>query len=82
MPGNTFSTAENIGVLTSFTYNDAISNLDVVDFYKFSLTGTNNIILQLSGVTDNFLYAKIYYDRNDNGFIDSGDELDSRHLRK
>ncbi|MFN7414052.1 MAG: hypothetical protein ACK5RT_09115, partial [Dolichospermum sp.] len=79
MPGNTFSTAENIGVLTSFTYNDAISNLDVVDFYKFSLTGTNNIILQLSGVTQNYLYAKIYYDSNNNDLIDSDDELYSNY---
>ncbi|MBX9257734.1 hypothetical protein H1Q63_28065, partial [Desmonostoc muscorum CCALA 125] len=75
MPGTTFTTAQNIGVLTSFNYNDAIANASPVDFYKFSLTGTNNITLLLNGVTQNYLYAKIYYDSNNNGLIDNGDEL-------
>ncbi|WP_392535780.1 calcium-binding protein [Nostoc sp. C117] len=75
MPGTTFTTAQNIGILTSFNFNDAIANANPVDYYKFSLTATNNITFLLNGVTQNYLYAKIYYDSNNNGLIDNGDEL-------
>ncbi|UXE58898.1 MAG: hypothetical protein KA717_23210 [Woronichinia naegeliana WA131] len=75
-PGSTFNTAYNIGNLAGTrTFTESISTTDISDYYKFSLTGTNNITLQLSGVTQNYLYAKIYYDSNNNGLIDSGDEL-------
>ncbi|MCF2147952.1 hypothetical protein IQ276_016265 [Desmonostoc muscorum LEGE 12446] len=29
----------------------------------------------MNGVTQNYLYAKIYYDSNNNGLIDNGDEF-------
>ncbi|MDZ8264702.1 pre-peptidase C-terminal domain-containing protein [Nostoc sp. ChiQUE01b] len=77
MPGTTFTTAQNIGILTSFNYNDAIANANPVDYYKFSLTGTNDINVILSGVTQSYVNAKIYYDKNNNGLIDSGEQLAS-----
>ncbi|MEH2247171.1 calcium-binding protein [Nostoc sp.] len=77
MPGTTFTTAQNIGILKYFNYNDAIANASPLDYYKFSLTSTNNITLLLNGVTQNYLYAKIYYDKNNNGLIESGEQLDS-----
>ncbi|MDF5737751.1 MULTISPECIES: hypothetical protein [unclassified Nostoc] len=77
MPGTTFTTAQNIGILKSFNYKDAIANASPLDYYKFSLTSTNNITLLLNGVTQNYLYAKIYYDKNNNGLIESGEQLDS-----
>ncbi|MGF2040454.1 MAG: FG-GAP repeat domain-containing protein, partial [Nostoc sp. CmiVER01] len=64
MPGTTLPTAQNIGILKSFNYNDAITNANPVDYYKFSLSSTNDITLLLSGVIQNYLYAKIYYDKN------------------
>ncbi|HAG80503.1 MAG TPA: VCBS repeat-containing protein, partial [Cyanobacteria bacterium UBA12227] len=33
--------------------------------------------LLTNGVTQNSLYTKIYYDKNNNGVIDSGDEINS-----
>ncbi|MEH2444135.1 MAG: VCBS repeat-containing protein, partial [Nostoc sp.] len=75
MPGSTLATAQNIGVLTSFNYNDAIGNTNPVDYYKFSLTGTNNITLLLKGVIQNYLNAFIYYDSNNNGLIETGEQL-------
>jgi hypothetical protein len=77
-PGNTLGTAYNIGTLSGTqTITEFVGSVDRLDFYKFSLTGTNNISLQLSGVTDNYLYAKLYYDSNNNGLIDSGEQLNS-----
>ncbi|WP_234300981.1 Calx-beta domain-containing protein [Sphaerospermopsis aphanizomenoides] len=75
MPGSTLLTAENIGVLTSYNYNDSISSTSPLDYYKFSLTSTNNITLQLSGVTQNYLAATIIYDSNNNGIIDTDDDI-------
>ncbi|WP_413174688.1 Calx-beta domain-containing protein [Anabaena azotica] len=75
MPGSTLLTAENIGILTSYNYNDSISSTSPLDYYKFSLTSTNNISLKLTGVTQNYLYATIIYDSNNNGLIDSGDKI-------
>ncbi|MGF2011036.1 MAG: FG-GAP repeat domain-containing protein, partial [Nostoc sp. DedVER01b] len=75
MPGSTLATAQNIGVLTFFNYNDAIANANPIDYYKFSLIGTNNITLLLSGVTQNYVNAFIYYDSNNNGLIESGEQL-------
>ncbi|MCW5316966.1 hypothetical protein GTQ43_25060 [Nostoc sp. KVJ3] len=75
MPGSTLATAQNIGVLTSFNYNDAIANANPIDYYKFSLTSTNNITLLLKGVTQNYVNAFIYYDSNNNGLIESGEQL-------
>ncbi|MEH2324403.1 MAG: M10 family metallopeptidase C-terminal domain-containing protein [Nostoc sp.] len=77
MPGTTLKTAQNIGILTSFNYNDAITNANPVDYYKFSLTGTNDINLVLSGVAQSYVNAFIYYDKNNNGLIDSGEQLAS-----
>ncbi|MBX9257735.1 hypothetical protein H1Q63_28070, partial [Desmonostoc muscorum CCALA 125] len=75
-PGNTFSTAYNIGLLTgSQTFTEFVGNVDPIDYYKFSLTGTNDISLLLSGVTQNYLDAKIYYDSNNNGLIDTGEQI-------
>ncbi|MGF2038027.1 MAG: calcium-binding protein, partial [Nostoc sp. CmiVER01] len=77
-PGNTFSTAYNIGTLTgSQTFTEFVGNVDPIDYYKFSLTSTNDITLLLNGVTQNYLYAKIYYDKNNNGLIDTREELNS-----
>ena len=79
-PGNTLSTAYNLGNLTGTqTITEFIGSADRLDYYKFSLTGTNTITLQLSGLTDDYLYAKIYFDSNNNGLIDSGDELYSNY---
>ncbi|MEH2264581.1 MAG: VCBS repeat-containing protein, partial [Nostoc sp.] len=75
MPGSTLATAQNIGVLKSFNYNDAIANANPIDYYKFSLTSTNNITLLLNGVTQNYVNAFIYYDSNNNGLIESGEQL-------
>ncbi|BAY22242.1 peptidase-like protein [Calothrix sp. NIES-2100] len=80
MPGSTLATAHNIGVLTSFNYNDAVGNTNPVDYYRFSLTGTNDITLLLSGVTQNYVNAFIYYDSNNNGLIESGEQLYSTYV--
>ncbi|MEH2061550.1 MAG: hypothetical protein V7K50_04640, partial [Nostoc sp.] len=79
MPGSTLATAQNIGILKFFKYNDFVGNVNQVDYYKFSLTGTNNISLLLSGVTDNYLRAFIYYDSNNDGLIESGEQLYSTY---
>ncbi|WP_267923172.1 calcium-binding protein [Nostoc mirabile] len=81
MPGSTLATAQNIGVLKSFKYNDAVTNANPLDYYKFSLNGTNNISLLLSGVTQYYVNAAIYYDSNNDGLIQSGEELYSDYAR-
>jgi hypothetical protein len=79
MPGSTLNTAQNIGSLTSFSINDSITSASLIDYYKFSLTATKDIQLLLSNVTENYLEAAIYIDKNNNGLIDSGEELYSNY---
>ncbi|MHC5719561.1 MAG: FG-GAP repeat domain-containing protein, partial [Nostoc sp.] len=75
-PGSTLTTAYNIGTLTGTkTINEFVGNVDTVDYYKFSLSSTSNISLLLSGVTQNSVYAAIYYDSNNDGLIESGEQL-------
>jgi Ca2+-binding RTX toxin-like protein len=74
-PGSTLGTAQNIGTLTTFGINEALGTTSPIDFYKFSLTSTNSISLLLDGANQNYLYAEIYLDKNNNGLIDSGELL-------
>ncbi|MEH1846644.1 MAG: hypothetical protein V7L25_17025, partial [Nostoc sp.] len=53
--------------------------VDSVDYYKFSLTSTSNIALLLSGVTQAYVDAAIYYDSNNDGLIESGEKLYSTY---
>ncbi|MEH2262246.1 calcium-binding protein, partial [Nostoc sp.] len=80
-PGNTLSTAYNIGTLTTAqTIKEFVGNIDPVDYYKFSLTSTSNISLLLNGVTQNYVDAAIYYDSNNNGLLESGEQLYSTYV--
>jgi Calx-beta domain/RTX calcium-binding nonapeptide repeat (4 copies) len=74
-PGSTLGTAQNIGTLTSFSINEALGTTSPTDFYRFSLSNTNNISLLLNGATQDYLYAEVYLDKNNNGLIDSGELL-------
>ncbi|MEH1787074.1 MAG: VCBS repeat-containing protein, partial [Nostoc sp.] len=75
-PGSTLSNAYNIGTLTGTkSFTEFVGNVDTSDYYKFSLTSTSNISLLLSGVTQNSVYAAIYYDSNNDGLIESGEQL-------
>ncbi|MHC5827473.1 MAG: FG-GAP repeat domain-containing protein, partial [Nostoc sp.] len=75
-PGNTLSAAYNIGNLTGTkSFTEFVANVDTVDYYKFSLSSTSNINLLLSGVSQGYLRAFIYYDSNNDGLIESGEQL-------
>jgi Ca2+-binding EF-hand superfamily protein len=74
-PGNTFGTAYNIGNLTGTqTFKEFVGKTDPVDYYKFSLTGSSNVTLQLSGTSQGNVNAFIYFDGNNNGLIDAGEQ--------
>jgi RHS repeat-associated protein len=79
-PGNTPSTAYNIGNLTTTqTFKEFVGNTDPVDYYKFSLTSTSDVSLQLGGLSQGYVSAYIYYDANNNGLIDNGEQLYSTY---
>ncbi|MGL5834492.1 MAG: FG-GAP repeat domain-containing protein, partial [Waterburya sp.] len=74
-PGNNLNTALNIGNLSSLlTYQDFVGTLDGDDFYRFNLTQTSNVSLQLSGLSD-YAYVRLVADSNGNGLYDSGEIL-------
>jgi hypothetical protein len=75
-PGNSLATAHNLGNLSGINqFKEFVGSTDPIDFYKFSLTGTNDIKLILSGVQDDYLNVRICQDRNGNGLIDTGEVL-------
>jgi len=72
-PGNTASTALNIGVLNSTqNFNDFVGFNDRFDFYRFDLQLPSSFILSLDSTTDRVNVA-LYQDTNGNGQIDSGE---------
>jgi Ca2+-binding RTX toxin-like protein len=75
-PGNSLATANNLGTLSGIRqFKEFVGSVDPIDYYKFSLTGTNDIKLILSGVQDDYLNVRICQDRNGNGLIDTGEVL-------
>lgn len=54
-PGNSLQTATNLGMVGagSMTRSDAVSATDTVDFYRFSITGTNNFSATLGKLSAN-----------------------------
>lgn len=68
--------ARDLGVLTTAqTVSDSVGDTNSEDIYRFTLSATNNLSLQLTGLsTDADL--ELIRDANNNGAIDSGDVLD------
>jgi Ca2+-binding RTX toxin-like protein len=75
-PGNSFNTALNIGTIGSLkTFQDFVGTIDRYDVYRFDLTQTSNLSLNLAGLSD---YAKVELiaDINGNGQLDETWSLD------
>ena len=80
-PGNTLSTANNIGTLgfTAQTYSNSIGGTDTNDYYRFILSETRNLSLVLDGLSAD-ANLQLIRDANNNGVIDAGELLQSSAL--
>jgi Calx-beta domain/Peptidase M10 serralysin C terminal/RTX calcium-binding nonapeptide repeat (4 copies) len=74
-PGNTFNTAQQIGILTSFDTVESINGTNNLDFYAFTLSNPKNITLVLSGTSQSSLVSELFLDKNSNGIIEDGEKL-------
>lgn len=78
-PGSTLGQAFNLGVLsTQRLLNDYIGKLDLLDYYRFTLTQKTNLGVFVSGETQRtpiFIAA----DKNGNGVYDLGETIASRN---
>jgi subtilisin family serine protease len=73
--GNTLSTARNLGLLTTVqSFNDSVSNTDINDYYRFSLSSTSSVTLNLTGMTAD-ADMQLIRDANNNGIIDYGEVI-------
>ncbi len=76
-PGNSLSTALNIGTLSGTSiYKDFVGSTDRDDYYRFTLPSSSKFKLSLTDLTD-FVNAELIYDYNGNTQRDDGDSLDS-----
>jgi hypothetical protein len=74
-PGNTLGTAYDVGTLSGTrTFTDFVGSTDTSDIYRFSLSGTSNFNLSLTGLS-NDADVRLIQDINSNGIIDSNDEI-------
>lgn len=74
-PGDTLSTAYNVGLLSgSRNFTQYVGVLDKVDYYRFTLDHTSNVNLNLNGLNDRADLLLIY-DKNSNSQIDFGEFL-------
>lgn len=72
-PGNTLTTARDLGVLSSQqTIGDFVGTGDDADYYKFSLNQIQQLSATLTGTTERTA-LQIIYDANKNGVVDSGE---------
>jgi len=77
-PGSTLGTASNIGYLSgnTSTFKNFVGSADANEYYRFSLAGTSNFNLSLTGLTD-YADVQLVYDSNGNGQADSNETLAS-----
>lgn len=69
-PGNTLSTAYDIGSLSAtYTTSNFVSSSDTSDFYGFSLDSTSNFNLSLTGLSSD-ADVQLIQDLNGNGIFD------------
>ena len=80
-PGNTLSTATNIGTFgfTAQTYSNSIGGTDTNDYYRFNLSETRNLNVLLNGLSAD-ANLQVIRDTNNNGVIDAGEVLQSSVL--
>lgn len=74
-PGNTLSTARDIGVLSgTFTAREHVGFLDSDDFYRFTLGSPATLQFRVTGSSAN-TRIQLIQDINGNGIIDSGETI-------
>ncbi|NJL23520.1 MAG: hypothetical protein HC895_26230 [Leptolyngbyaceae cyanobacterium SM1_3_5] len=72
-PGNTLPAARNLGTLSgTSSQREYVGNFDLVDFYRFTLNNAGNFQARLN-TSD--AATSLFRDANNNGLIDSGEEL-------
>ncbi len=69
-PGSTLGTASDIGYLSgsTSTFKNFVGSANDNEYYRFSLAGTSNFNLSLSGLTDS-ANVQLIYDNNGNGQV-------------
>ncbi|MBD1851884.1 PPC domain-containing protein [Leptolyngbya sp. FACHB-711] len=76
-PGETTAIARNLGILSGdMRLSESVSNSDRLDYYKFTLSQISNINVNIDGVSSPALVS-LYFDANNNGLIDNGEQFDS-----
>jgi hypothetical protein len=76
-PSNVSTTAYDLGTLIAkATFRDFVGTSDRDDYYGFRVVDPINLNLNLSGLSDNAT-LKLFADTNDNGRVDSGEEIAS-----
>ncbi|WOB44137.1 hypothetical protein HNI00_13975 [Thermoleptolyngbya oregonensis NK1-22] len=77
-PGNTLSSARDLGVLSSTTsLKEYVGVLDSDDFYRFTLSGAANLQARLTNSSDISSDLILIRDTNNNGLIDNNEILAS-----
>ncbi len=76
-PGNTLTTARNIGVLSNtYSAKEHVGTVDPEDFYRFTLNNAANLQARVTGTSGNTI-IQLIRDINGNGLIDSNEILES-----
>jgi Bacterial pre-peptidase C-terminal domain len=79
-PGSSLNTAYNVDILSSNrVYQDSVGTTDGDDYYKFVVPQSSTFSARVAGATSD-LRLTLIYDANNNGLIDSGEELEIDYL--
>jgi uncharacterized repeat protein (TIGR01451 family) len=68
---NTVNTANDLGIIgTNVQLSDFIGEVDADDYYRFTVSSTSDMIIDVTGLTNGDLFAELGQDKNNDGILD------------
>jgi uncharacterized repeat protein (TIGR01451 family) len=69
--GNTVTNAKNLGIISNnVQQSDFSGQVDADDYYRFSLSSTNDLNVDVTGLSNGDLFAELGQDKNNDGILD------------
>ncbi|MDB9457784.1 pre-peptidase C-terminal domain-containing protein, partial [Dolichospermum circinale CS-545/17] len=76
--GNTVNTAKDLGVIgNNVQLSDFIGQVDSNDYYRFTLSSTSDLSIEVTGLSNGDLFAELGQDKNNDGILDFDETIAS-----
>ncbi|MDB9466544.1 DUF4114 domain-containing protein [Dolichospermum circinale] len=76
--GNTVNTAKDLGLIgNNVQLSDFIGQVDSNDYYRFTLSSTSDLSIEVTGLSNGDLFAELGQDKNNDGILDFDETIAS-----